>query len=686
MSNTEVILYDWRPFFRTVAEELVKIGKDAGTRDEKIRDKATAVFGVDNGILKFDYIDPFSFIYTLSVQSKAAPDDAQRIENAMGDFGISAPITDWKFPHANAINSLFHSGGSFVAGNDAPSNEEQQKNLAEIWKLFTAVYEAKTYTAITDEQFRTVLQRPNFGLANVTQTMFLINPDVFLPIDGRTLYLPPLRGDSYATMQKLIKDGTRTFNQVMNIATAPFVKCNPYEINLFAWSLESKSVVLTGTVWSIGVYPGGIGGTDPQNCKDDFRNKHSVWIGGWWSDEELPGGFRNAARGDLLIAREGVRRAHMLGVILENKYTQFQTTDSHEWFGAGEQHGLSVLWIHADECTFNPREKGFIFGGGAMPPAFRSFEYKNMPVLYKDMTKMLDVILHINPLQQQIDLLHANHNLILTGAPGTGKTYMAKEIAQCFLKDKLGGNPCFGFVQFHPSYDYTDFVEGLRPIQEAGQNTIGFERKDGIFKKFCQEAKDDPDNKYVFVIDEINRGELSKIFGELFFSIDPGYRGEEGGVTTQYANMTEKKEEKFYVPENVYIIGTMNDIDRSVESMDFAMRRRFAWMEIKYDKTWDMLDILDTMNSDITAQQAKDCLKNLNQAIEKIDGLGTEFHVGASYFMKLQQIQEQDPNEDNAWDTLWECYLKPLLFEYVRALPDTKDDLEKLHDAYRTEV
>lgn len=167
-------------------------------------------------------------------------------------------------------------------------------------------------------------------------------------------------------------------------------------------------------------------------------------------------------------------------------------------------------------------------------------------------------------------LLLYNKNLVLTGAPGTGKTYTAKQMAASIVS----GNPkCWndldgsernqvGFVQFHPSFDYTDFVEGLRP--DANGN---FCRQDGIFKIFCKKALKDKEKKFVFIIDEINRGELSKIFGELFYSIEPDYRGEEGRVQTQYINMVEDNDafkQGFFIPENVYIIGTMNDVDRGV--------------------------------------------------------------------------------------------------------------------------
>ncbi len=375
-------------------------------------------------------------------------------------------------------------------------------------------------------------------------------------------------------------------------------------------------------------------------------------------------------------------------------------------------------------------------------------------------------------LDKYISILKTNKNLILTGAPGTGKTYMAKEIAKA-----MGAE--VGFVQFHPSYDYTDFVEGLRPKNDENGN-VGFERKDGVFKEFCKKSFDvirpsrfnegyeeealnylkkyyngekilthkqkkyfhikiengkiyaQPDsgnsylvdddtilkylktgeyNKehqstyppsigeyikqniygkieypaigdkvYIFIIDEINRGEISKIFGELFFSIDPGYRGEKGKVNTQYQNMVPESDvfkNGFYVPENVYIIGTMNDIDRSVESMDFAMRRRFAWQEVTAEESYTNMIEQDPEFA-LVKDEIKARMFNLNKAIVETEGLDEAYQIGAAYFRKYLDYQDKA----NPFDCLWENHLKGLLYEYLRGNHRAKELLEKLHDAY----
>lgn len=306
--------------------------------------------------------------------------------------------------------------------------------------------------------------------------------------------------------------------------------------------------------------------------------------------------------------------------------------------------------------------------------------------------------------------LLTTHNMILTGAPGTGKTWSAMNIAAWIINGKSYEivrndknemdkfHKHFEFVQFHPSYDYTDLVEGLRPISKENNsgssssqtNEIGFELIPGVFKKFCEKALndstvDDNDNKckYVFIIDEINRGELSKIFGELFFSIDPGYRGPDGAVLTQYANMvktqnvfdkkidpsdTNKEYGHFFVPKNVYIIGTMNDIDRSVESMDFAMRRRFSFIEVKANERMDMW-------KEDWRDIAAACMKAVNKKIEGIPGLSSAYHIGPAYFKKLN-------NYKSDFFKLWDNHLYGVIFEYLRGKKKASDTINEIQDEY----
>ena len=183
-------------------------------------------------------------------------------------------------------------------------------------------------------------------------------------------------------------------------------------------------------------------------------------------------------------------------------------------------------------------------------------------------------------------------------------------------------------------------------------------------------AKQEELKKYIFIIDEINRGEISKIFGELFFAIDPGYRGKAGEISTQYSNLHSDPGEKFYIPENVYIIGTMNDIDRSVDSFDFAMRRRFRFVELRADERLEMLASLE--NEELEAEAIRR-MAALNKAIAEVEDLNENYQIGASYFLKLKTLD---------FDQLWTDYLQPLLQEYIQGMYDEEGIMNRFARAY----
>ncbi|MEI0798870.1 AAA family ATPase [Brachyspira intermedia] len=573
----------------------------------------------------------------------------------------------------------------------------------------------------------------------------------------------------------------------------------------------------------------------------DMMEKDKVALMGWKEDYPLGKKFENDVKlGDIIIISLRVnweRKDYFVGIVDSDSY-HYDYQDRYiqarklKYFVRIKE---KISWN--ENCTNESIQS---------PPAIYELnennEYDNK--IMKEFLNILNIKMD-NAMEKYINLLKENYNLILTGAPGTGKTYLAKQIAAKIIfnddnkeyTEELEENEDFKnqcqFVQFHPSYDYTDFVEGLRPIKDISGN-IGFERKDGVFKEFCKKAlknlidskKEVPELNYetivkkylikfanekyeefnknneliltgmsnkpvapfvyvefdedeillmtakskyeytingkmdqyvewyktykekkedgtlstasmekavgfpgritylcaflhnfdikynaqieeelknntntvekvekknfVFIIDEINRGEISKIFGELFFAIDPGYRGIKGKVLTQYSNLIDEESEKyFYIPENVYIIGTMNDIDRSVESMDFAMRRRFAWKEVKAKNTQDMLDSMFDDNTAITnkddiIKEAKGRMDNLNKAIEQIESFNSSYHIGASYFLKLKNYYNGG-NIEEAFNSLWENHLKGLLFEYLRGMPDAVNKLEELKNTYNSD-
>ena len=527
-----------------------------------------------------------------------------------------------------------------------------------------------------------------------------------------------------------------------------------------------------------------------SECKDELKDTQNKPDSSFMNDGLALWEFSHIMQlGDVVYAKQGVNTIIARGIV---KSDYFYDESQEDFY-----HTRKVEWTHIGTWSL---------GNIVLKTLTDITKYPDYVKKIESMiTEGINIVKQSTQYDEKylyyINLLLKNRNLILNGAPGTGKTYLAKQVAAQIIyegdvpeefEDDASFKTQCKFVQFHPSYDYTDFVEGLRPKNDNGN--IGFERKDGIFKEFCAIAlqnlldskktvqalqnelsvrdllegfiedsmdngtkfetsgtknefyiidnkeksiivripanektseislpKSDlttllenkanikgggdiqtyfgrkhrtqadsyiyvlydalvkkatpstktkdvapiPEKKFIFIIDEINRGEISKIFGELFFSIDPGYRGVKGKVQTQYQNLISDDDpfkDGFYIPENVYIIGTMNDIDRSVECMDFAMRRRFTFKEITAEESGNNMGL---------SSEATKRMQSLNNAISEIEGFNSSFHIGAAYYLGASDYEE-----------LWDLKLQGLLKEYLRGMPDAEDTLETLKKAY----
>lgn len=545
-------------------------------------------------------------------------------------------------------------------------------------------------------------------------------------------------------------------------------------------------------------------GKQTEDKKEDF-NKNKCWQIGWDKEDQSRGAtqawsnIQQVKIGDYL-AFHGYGGQNDLIIYQISQITGIDITNGKLYYNI----------ISNDENLYHGKapklEKGGWFGTLFQITGKEAIE----KIFGKYISNNKNNLEEQNDVLELIKLLKSTHNLILHGAPGTGKTYLANQIGKA-----MGAE--IGFVQFHPNYDYTDFIEGLRPINDKN-GQIGFKRKDGVFKKFCEQALyssaeglvdnfdqvmesfvtqfEDNDNQgidiplisgkrtfrialnsngdgfvtlikqkdgsyekdsgrfynfeqcyrvyknlpgvpkggldnyrkaivaflrknyglkdynpgtiknnsnkpFIFIIDEINRGELSKIFGELFFAIEPSYRGSKKcrELRTQYANLQDEANEfdkvlnitneddygHFFVPENVYIIGTMNDIDRSVESMDFAMRRRFTFKEISAKDSMEILDKTESWKErnkdivDIPVTEIKNRMLNLNNAItSEAIGFSEAYQIGAAYFLNYANYTD----EEKPFEALWNYNLEPLLREYLRGQDSYNDKLEVLHNAY----
>lgn len=370
--------------------------------------------------------------------------------------------------------------------------------------------------------------------------------------------------------------------------------------------------------------------------------------------------FAQISEGDRIVANRGTSEVLGIGTVTGPYY---RTT---EHYG----HRLPVKWevtkvlevdepgwrrtlIEIDERKFRQIEKKALGSGPKIEGPFKLEVVTERDAAYEIENAIADLFLPMDVLESILEALRTKKNVILQGPPGVGKTFFSTRLAFALMGSKSPER--LRMVQFHPSYSYEDFVQGFRP------GSSGFELREGAFLAFCRRAADDLDSKYVFIIDEVNRANLSKVFGELMMLIEPDKRSRQWAVPLAYAASGSAP---FFVPPNVYLIGMMNTADRSLAVVDYALRRRFAFFDlepaIESDKFRAHLE-----ERGINAAVASRVVRRIGDLNRKISGdstnLGPGFRIGHSYFCG----GPLGGQSDEAWyDRIIRTEIAPLVREY----------------------
>ncbi|MCY3689492.1 MAG: AAA family ATPase [Gammaproteobacteria bacterium] len=667
-------IYDWVDWFKELAQVVDEVGENGLIERIKSIDWGSVEDGTHFRLLNPEYgdenIDPLSFFYTLAMRNST---NLRSIvyKSVKEEFSLTTPLPPfelsdaWIFPTPQArANTLFH-----LEGRGDP---------VLMWKLFRDA--RKGFAHIRESDFNDALQVNGVKRNKLTQTLFLINPLEFAPYDD--------------TMVPLVREiepepfDFRKYQQVLKKLRITFPGCDYCEINLFAYGRKDFLASSDQQIFQISSRVHGSNGGDFWH--KEFSGNNWVRTGGPKSIKRIYNDLPKPKPGDVILVRSGME-GRGIGVVHKNDYKE---DFLENWDDSAKIH---VVWVN--KATSNLEASGNTAIAFSYAYAIDS-HFQNSPsyastfqvirdksegnnedheeefLSYAGFEDLADkLFLPEKFIKRIVFSLERKRQIIFQGPPGTGKTYVAQELAKHLTDDG-----CWEIVQFHPSYSYEDFVRGYRPVLVNGQPT--FELKDGPLLRLAKQASESDDSKkFILIIDEINRGNLARVLGELYFLLE--YR--EKDIELMYHR---DGDSRFQMPPNLYIIGTMNTSDRTIALVDLALRRRFAFVE--FDPHQEPIrGLLSRWMQARTSGKVEWLVDLVASANDKLKNYGSA--IGPSYFMR-------EHIDDEIIDSVWSHEVFPYINEQFFGDPEkaagfqldalkesTKDGSDALEDSGKIE-
>ena len=626
--------YIWVPWFLELARKISKNGESYLIEKSKEvnwikKNPALLAYGDEN-------IDPFSFFYFLA--SKNSRHQQKPVFSSVHEvFEMEEQRPSVCTIPTPAFNLLFHDGNNF------------RPDL--LWSFFREVVDDEK--SIDQQNFRNVLGIPRVGVSKLTQCLFLINPERFLPMDKHMGGVTELLGLSASALVKEISSerGFERYESIMEGFKNLFPGCAFPEINVFLYSINSEYLVIKSTPKffqvSSNVYNDGkdwweLNESAPKGERT-FKENFHVFTGGPGEGKRYP--IDEPVRGDIILVRYGKTKGKGIGVVARNEYKTSGVLNSDGNFNKNAV--IQVYWINKSSAGlaagYATPILGFSKAGVGTQDAFKLADG------YKASFNLIEKIIERNangdpPAPPKIRAHPLN--TILYGPPGTGKTYATSKYCVEICdgqseqsKDEIRSRyrqlieeERVEFVTFHQSYGYEEFVEGLRP-DTGGAGSAGFRLVPtaGVLKRIAERARENSEEVYVLVIDEINRANVSKVLGELVTLLEEDKRegaNNEVKLTLPYSKIS------FSLPSNLYILGTMNTADRSIALLDTALRRRFDFEEIPPEP-----GILSEF-SESTGIDLPEVLGAINTRLEWL--LDRDHLIGHAWFMGLDSKADVD--------------------------------------------